>query len=225
MEVLGVMVGTDKANIHKWASDLVQQHKQLCSVLVRGDIPAQIALLILRQCVLPSMHYYARTIPPGLFTAHANEFDALILNTIIDRLRLPSPLPDGALETLTLPIRLGGGGFRPIAPILPTCLLSAIALAAHTICQLIPNDHKPRLLDLGPQQLRFARQVTACCDAVRQLLPDAPPDLVPPTTAHFWQSGTVVCRGLQCGLFHHRDCEHDRWLETGAALKESASWN
>ena len=79
----------------------IKEISDYCLLLSREDLPAQIMMLILRLCVLPSMQYHARTVPPRLFHRFARKFDEVIVKTITDRLHLPHPLPAVALEGLS----------------------------------------------------------------------------------------------------------------------------
>jgi len=187
MKVLGVYLGSSVPDLKQQLEGCVNQHKALCEILKRPELPAQIAILILRLCVLPSMQFTARTVPPPISEAHLQEFDLLIRSTICERLSLPNPLPEEALQSLTLPIRLGGCGFRQQSTISSVAFYSAMALAASTICQLIPPSERPRLLHAGPDQLQFAQQVSNCRDDIAHVLPNAPAEFLPPTSQEFWR--------------------------------------
>ena len=57
-------------------------------------------------------------------------FDALVLQSVIRKLQLPSPLSDEAQSLLRLPIRMGGCGVRSLLSVAPAAYFGAMAIAA-----------------------------------------------------------------------------------------------
>ena len=61
-----------------------------------------------------ALKYLARVVPPGTLAPHAKEFDNTVIRTASEKLGLPPSLDNAALLPLSLPIRLGGFGFRSV---------------------------------------------------------------------------------------------------------------
>src|SRR5690349_9622400 len=112
MVTLGSMVGFDMDKISKFVEEKLKKHERLFSMLNRGDMPAQVAALLLRLCALPCMGYLLQVIPPPIIRQHAQTFDDSVIQTAINKLALPKSLSDQAILTLQLPVKLGGFGLR-----------------------------------------------------------------------------------------------------------------
>src|SRR5690606_23795207 len=100
--------------------------------ILHPSLPAQAALL-LRYSAIPRLHYVSCVIPPNILRPSLQLFDSSVLTTIINKLHLPSPLPDVAQSILRLPIRLGGCGFRSLTSTAPAAYLSSIIKASSDI--------------------------------------------------------------------------------------------
>src|SRR5690242_17305881 len=89
MVVLGTPFGCSADAISDWLQESVREYTDVCDLLTNHELPAQISMLLLRQCVLPAMIYIARTLPPEIVLPHAVVFDRLILHSVRVRLGLP----------------------------------------------------------------------------------------------------------------------------------------
>src|SRR6201999_1217503 len=105
--------------IVSWVADKVAKHKKLFELLQHAEMPSQISNLLLRMSALPTMGYLSRTIRPHLLAEHAQQFDAMVLETAILKLGLPKDLSEDSVATLQLPIRLDGFGLRSIVQTSP----------------------------------------------------------------------------------------------------------
>ena len=114
--------------IHEWLERHIAAHQPLLDTIVHPELPAQVAMLLLRLSVVPLLGYLTRVIRPSLLAPHAKRFDEMVLDTAQRKFALPSPLPDAAVLTLTQPIRSGGFGLSKAAAVsVPAyfCALSA----------------------------------------------------------------------------------------------------
>ena len=110
MVTLGAPVGFDQVRMDAWLREKVDSHSRFFKLLLRPDLPVQVAFLLLRQCLIPSMGYLARVVSlrtrPTLLLSMTRSF---------------APLPKNwaSLPSLTLrhcflcvcPFVLGGLGF------------------------------------------------------------------------------------------------------------------
>ena len=55
MKTLGVLVGSDDAQLNEWLASQIAAHKSYLDTLLHPELPTQIALLLLRLCVIPSL--------------------------------------------------------------------------------------------------------------------------------------------------------------------------
>ena len=106
-------------------------------------------MLLLRLCMLPRLSYLARVVSPGTLAPRAKDFD----NTVIrEKLGLPPSLDNVALLPLSLPIRLGGFGFRSVRLASPGLPLPAPFL---TFWSLFPTVIVLSVVNLKPTSLRM----------------------------------------------------------------------
>ena len=107
------------------------------------------------------MGYLSRVVPPRLLRPHAIDFDTMVMDTCVQKLSLPSPLPPAAQFTLNLPVRLGGFGLRSIYSVSITAYFSAVAQSVPDILASVGVPERPELLASCATQAPFARQVDA----------------------------------------------------------------
>jgi hypothetical protein len=189
METLGALLGSAvDAEARQWLKGKVDEHGDLFRLLQHAAMPSQIAMLILRLCIVPSMGYLSRTMPPDILMPSALEFDALVLRTFAGQLGLPNPLPDLAKKTICLPIRLGGVGLRPVASSLHIAYFSAAALAAPGIVQLCPVVRREATFAGDPSRMGFTAIIARSLEHIKRLVPAAGDSkLVPESMAAFWR--------------------------------------
>ena len=125
MVTLGAPVGFDQVGMNAWMREKVDSHSQFFKLLLRPDLPVQVAFLLLRQCLIPSMGYLARVVSPRVLASHASSFDDTVIRTATEKLGLPPSIDTAALLPLCLPIRLGGFGLRSVR------LVSRLRCAIH----------------------------------------------------------------------------------------------
>ena len=111
-ECLGAQVGIDEQAKAEWVSRQLDKHRPLLAAIADPRLPAQVALLVGRLCVVPKANYLIRALPPRATADAMRTFDANVAAAVISRNGLPNPLPDKAKFILSQPIRNGGLGFR-----------------------------------------------------------------------------------------------------------------
>jgi len=101
-----------------------------------------------------------------------------------------------ALQSLCLPIRLGGFGLRRISVVSPAAFWSAVAQAVPDITALIPDAHRAAKLHHPSSMIPLAREIDYCHRTLLESLgPDSP---LPAHVDGFWQLyAGGQCRGLQ----------------------------
>lgn len=142
MPTLGVLVGTGVEQFHTWLEEYIDGYKPYLKLIRHPELPAQVAMLLLRLSVISQLGYLARVVPPSIFQRHAARFDDMVLNTIKRKFALPSRLPDVARWTLSLPIKVGGFGLREVAKMGVPAYFCAMAAAAEAILALIPEPKR-----------------------------------------------------------------------------------
>ena len=61
MQTLGVLVGSGPL-IHEWLERHIASHQPLLDTIVHPELPAQVAMLLLRLSVVPLLGYLTRVI-------------------------------------------------------------------------------------------------------------------------------------------------------------------
>ena len=199
MVTLGAPVGFDQARMGAWLREQVDSHSRFFKMLLRPDLPVQVAFLLLRQCLIPSMGYLARVVSPRVLESHAVSFDDTVMRTASEKLGLPPSIDTAALLPLSLPIRLGGFGLRSVRSVSPAAYWASIACAAPYILDFVPDKRK--FLG-GEVKANIFEDVKACHHALRSTIANVPRDLVPPDPANIWAiyGQGAVSRGLQKAL-------------------------
>ena len=189
MQTLGVLVGSGDKEINTWLADRVSDHKRYFDLILHPDLPVQIAMLLLRLSAVPMMGYLSRTVTPRLLRPHAIAFDTMVMDTCIQKLSLPSPLPHAAQFTLNLPIRLGGFGLRSVFSVSIAAYFSAVAQSVPDILASVDMAKRPEVLSASPSQALFARQVDECLNELLVAqVPCGPKGLIPIDCKSYWET-------------------------------------
>ena len=110
-------------------------------------MPAQIALQLLRYCALPRLSFLARTIHPTHFQSAADSFDAQIIACFhaIIRISGMSRPPDTSVDELhtqiTLPLKAGGIGLRPVKRVSHAAYFASCASIMPDFIAAFPSSH------------------------------------------------------------------------------------
>jgi len=193
MVSLGTLLGNDQLQFREWLASQIDSHKPYLEMILHPELPAQVAMLLLRLSVIPQLGYLSRVIPPSLFYPHAMQFDNMVLDTIQRKFGIPNPLSDVAKFTLSLPIKAGGFGLYKVANVSVPAYFSAVAAASEDILEFIPLDQRQKLLLDEKSSAPFAGEVADClgflikAGVVHGL--DGP---IPDSIQDFWRPGGGV---------------------------------
>jgi len=114
--------------MHAWLERQIDSYKEYLELLLHPELPAQVAMILLRLSVIPQLGYLARVVPPSLLAPHALRFDDMVLDVVQRKFLLPSPLPDVAKFFLSLPIKVGGFGLRKARDVSCPAYFCAVSL-------------------------------------------------------------------------------------------------
>lgn len=210
METLGVPIGVDDNAFHLWFEKQIHSHQEFINMLLRDDLSVQVALLLIRLCLIPRMGYFTRVLPPRLTSTHAASFDAIIFDTAARKLALPTPLSDEAKLQLSLPIRYSGFGLRSVSALVNVAYWCSLAQAAPDIVSIIPDVNRRSCLLPCDTQVPFARQLTNSHNELLTLeIPCGDTGVMPLDTEAFWKNygSNRASKGLQGVLTAHLDTQ------------------
>jgi hypothetical protein len=129
--VVGAVVGRDDAAIRAGIHSVLSAaggHDAFLRRLQLDEMPVQTAMLLLRQCMVPSMNYFVRCIAPVCIEDEAHRFDQRVMEAAMDKLGL-----DGAergertAKLLQRKLRDGGWGLTPAVRTSPAAFLGSLA--------------------------------------------------------------------------------------------------
>ena len=230
MITLGAPVGFDQAGMDNWLRARVESHSLFFKLLLRPDLPVQVA-----PCLIPSINGLSGSSSPRVLTSHASSFDYAVMCTASEKLGLPRSPDNVALLPLCLPIRLGGFGLRSVRMISPAAYWASIARAAPYILKFVPD----RLQFLrGEVKVDMLEDVKSCHHALCSMIKDVPKELVPPDPVNIWglYGQGAVSQGLQkalsaliddriaadYGTARARRCDKQRMISCSA--RNSGAW-
>ena len=124
-KVLGAFLGDDVAAHGLFVKERFAGYAESLQLLLHPAMPSQVAVLLLRSCVLPRANYLVRVSPPSATGQAAQAFDKQVQDFVKAKLHLPSPLDAEASDQLEMPISLGGLGIRPLARVVAPAFLSS----------------------------------------------------------------------------------------------------
>jgi hypothetical protein len=107
----------------------------------------QSAMLLLRQCMAPTLNYLLRCTPPSCIADTCAEFDAQVISAAVDKLDITdeeAAAPDTA-RLLRARLKDGGFGLTSAALTSPGAYLGSLA-AAHTAVAFAPYSAQSRPL-------------------------------------------------------------------------------
>jgi len=146
LTVLGTRIARcsdDDALIEAECLSEAEQHQLMFERLAHPEMQAdpQVALLLLRACALPRMHYVARTTRPSLLRSAAERFDGDALRCFGRLVGIDTAQLDAArLRQITLPLSEGGFGIRPLSRVSTAAYLAAGMLALSDLIDALPSD-------------------------------------------------------------------------------------
>jgi hypothetical protein len=140
----GVPIGLENRNATGFGLAKVMACDSLFKAIEHPDMPVQIAMLLLRLCALPIVHFLTRTIDPALITTPLSLFDKKVIGTAKRILKLSKHSSELAEQQLTLPVTKGGFGLRSMRLVAPIAFWSAVAAHLKLLCSI------PGALDRTP---------------------------------------------------------------------------
>ena len=148
-KLLGAFIGDDLAAHKLFVMEQLESSVDTLHALSHPSIPAQVALLLLRSCLLPRSNYVLRVSPPTATQEAASLLDQRILEFCTYKLNLPVPLPADAVDQLHMPISMGGVGVRPLSrSVSPAYLASYLQICADQADAPTPTEGSDVLTDL-----------------------------------------------------------------------------
>ena len=73
----------DRVGISEWLREQVESHSRFFKLLLRPDMPVQVAFFLIRLCIIPSMGYLARVVSPRILDPHPEyeRYEATTIHT------------------------------------------------------------------------------------------------------------------------------------------------
>jgi hypothetical protein len=142
LELLGVMHGSDE-EILEHSMMTTESHAMLFSRLTHAAMPAEIGYHRLRFCVQPRLSFLARTTQPELLTDAVVKFDKMMMDCFARMSEIdarakaalePSLTTEEIDMRLSLPIRMGGVGLRPVERIHHAAYFASLAATLPAVC-------------------------------------------------------------------------------------------
>ena len=106
-KLLGAFIGDDLVSHKLFVAEQLEKSVDALYALSHPAIPSQVALLLLRSCVLPRSNYVLRVSPPSATEEAASLMDQRVAEFCAYKLNLPTPLDPAALDQLHMPNSLG----------------------------------------------------------------------------------------------------------------------
>lgn len=228
---LGACISRDPQLMRLWLERRTESsHSHLFSFLQLGKLSSQAGYHILRKSAVPSMNYWSRSLPPGVFASAAAFFDGKV-REIACRLFSLKSISDVAYNQLVLPIRDGGFGLTSLRLISPFAWVSALAQVSATLARCVPKGTNWRNGWLHSE-------LTSALSTVGGVHTDAL-SRFPLTVDDFWVRFTVkpASKGLQKSLllyewrtlhkallstFRPKSVDHARLV--GVSSKAAGTW-
>ncbi|MDO9006500.1 MAG: hypothetical protein Q7V20_23905, partial [Aquabacterium sp.] len=153
IRVLGVTLsnGNDSAEeeIRLHVESVIASHDTLFRYLSHPCMPVQIAMLLLRLCMLPRFMHFARSLPPQYVTKAAIDFDKAIMKAFVNIMDIQTdraPLTEHEKFQIGLKVSKGGIGLRPMLPMLHAYYFASVVPVLPHLKKLFPSS-KYDLLD------------------------------------------------------------------------------
>jgi hypothetical protein len=133
---VGSMIGFDIQEFRSFLAGKFDKLRAIEQAICDPDMPALYAIYYTRLCVWTKPIYLLRTLPIQVTLDMAAELRDSILGILLQRLELPSPLPDTANFCFQQPVKQGGMGFRESGLLALAARWASLALAAPQVDSL-----------------------------------------------------------------------------------------
>lgn len=177
-DFLGAVIGQDRASMAEEAVQLVMEDDHFFSSLRHEGLPAQEAIILLRQSGAQRLNYLLRTTPPEVVKRAAQHHDDRMLNTVMAKCGLREEEMDAIARTkVALGLKHGGMGMRKAVSVSPLAYLSSVLNASAAIYAAIGPTGRPSAQLLGSirEAAQYARVFLPEDSEIRRLIPGAPP--------------------------------------------------
>jgi hypothetical protein len=129
--VVGAVVGRDDAAIRAGMHSVLSAaggHDAFLRRLQLDEMPIQTAMLLLKQCMVPTMNYYVRCIAPVCIEDETHHFDQRVMEAAMDKLGLDgAERGERATTLLQRKLRDGGWGLTPATRTSSAAFLGSLA--------------------------------------------------------------------------------------------------
>src|SRR5579862_3679749 len=88
MQTLGVLVGFGAQQWADWLKEVVDSYQPYLDLLLHNELPAQVAMLLIRLSVIPQLGYLSRVVPPTILAPHARRFDGMVMDVVVRKFAL-----------------------------------------------------------------------------------------------------------------------------------------
>ncbi len=153
--------------VSKMCCDIVHKHARFWGAVLHPRLPHQHAHLLLRFSGIPRMNFLMRTVAPSLLAPALKQFDAIILGSVLAKLRIPcDSLPTAALKQIILPVRRGGAGLRSMERTHPAAYLGSFSRASYYLARLKFGGKL-----VTPSDNRLTLEIATCLRFIRRSVP------------------------------------------------------
>ena len=152
---LGTRFGPRSAMDSQWMDGKVDSVIRLIDLIKNIHLPRQVALLLLRFCVISKLIYVMRTMPPDSISSSLIRLDYAVLNGFCEIFDIdPANLTQEDMIQLSLPVKRGGFGLPRCEHLAPICFVSAM----HNV--VVASDGQPdQRMYMQPQYDKFVREL------------------------------------------------------------------
>ena len=141
---LGTILTRNDKTAEKWlVEESKKKHDKMFELLMDKKMPAQVAYILLRMSMVPSINFWLRTSNPSRTAKLAEEFDQKLLAAMTAILDLPH-LEEVARKQLVMPISKGGFGIRSASLTAKPAWISAMAQSMRANYSLLVRGEHPR---------------------------------------------------------------------------------
>ena len=132
----GIPVGAEDA-IRRLCAEAAEKNNDFFDALRHPALPAQSAMLMLRQSGVPRLVHLLRTVSLDIITPIAHLHDQSVLYTALSILGLdPTHLNPMAIQQIMLPVRLGGLGLRSQVMTAPLAYAGGLARTSEELLRI-----------------------------------------------------------------------------------------
>ena len=210
VSVVGAVVGRDDEAIRRGIRRVMLDagdHQAFFERLQLQELRLETAMLLLRQCMVPSMNYLLRCTAPTCIEEEAQRFDRRMLDAAMDKLGLAEHerRVEGKASPLQCKLRHGGWGLIPAAATSPAAFLGSLAACSEEAA-FVPFHDEPL-----PATSQLHSWIADSIERVQQAAGSDCDDLLPPTAdvffTHYTRTNPSAADSLQ-SVLHAKATQH-----------------